>query len=221
MKVYCLTNDNHLHLIEPFSYFWNKYTNNYPVTIVGFSSPDNIPFNCDFISLGPQLPAGKWSNGLIKLCNLIENDYFILMLEDYWLYSQSVMYYFDNFIPDGDILRYDLSGNRIGHKHNVINYIPGYAILESLQSAKYLMSFQAAIWNKSNLLKVLRPNESPWQSEIEGSKRVLPMRVLGTNPAVLNYQPVWRSGKRQWRFDKFSSQDRDYIIDWLKKYEKR
>lgn len=220
MNIYTLTNDKHSHLIEPFLYFWNKYTDNHPVNIVGFS---DIPVtdNANFISLGKQLPAGQWSDGLIRLCQVIEDDYFILMLEDYWLHSYSDLSHLDKFsaMMTDDILRFDLSGNRTGHPHYSINSIPGYAIIESVRTAKYMQSFQVGIWDKINLLNILRKNENPWQSEIEGTKRVYDttLRVIGTNPAVLKYQPVWRSGKRQWQFDKFNSQDREYIIDWLKR----
>lgn len=220
MNIYTLTNDKHSHLIEPFLHFWNKYTDNYPINIVGFSDIQ-VTDNANFISLGKQLPANQWSNGLIRLCQRIKDDYFILMLEDYWLHSYADLSNLDKFsaMMSDSILRFDLSGNRIGHPHNLINSIPGYAIIESVRTAKYMMSFQTGIWDKINLLNILRKNENPWQSEIEGTKRVYgtTLRVIGTNPAVIKYQPVWRSGKNQWRFDKFLSSDRDYIIDWLKR----
>ena len=79
-----LTNDKHLWLLDGFQYLWNKYCG-LPVTIYGFATPNNLQPNFNFVSLGEQLPAEKWSNGLLKMLDMIEDDYFILMLEDFWL----------------------------------------------------------------------------------------------------------------------------------------
>ena len=82
-----LTNDNHLWLLNGFQYLWNKYCG-LPVTIYGFSEPDNLSPSFNFRSLGEQLPASQWSDGLLRMLDDIDSDLFILLLEDYWLYEQ-------------------------------------------------------------------------------------------------------------------------------------
>lgn len=204
-----LTNDKHLWLLDGFQYLWNKYCG-LPVTIYGFKSPNNMHPNFNFQSLGEQLPVEKWSNGLLKMLDKIEDDYFILMLEDYWLYEQVDKDRLSDSIRQAmnlpnDLLRLDLSGNRAAYKQ-AMDWHGG--IVETFSDCPYQMSFQAAIWHKENLREVLRPNESPWQSEIEGSKRVA-KRVLGTKPAVIKYQPVWQHNR--WKLDKLKTEDIEYL----------
>lgn len=229
MKICVLTNDNHLWLLNGFQYLWNKYCG-LPVTIYGFKSPNNLQPNFEFVSLGKQLPASQWSNGLLKMLDLIEDNYFILMLEDFWLYEQitnlskDVFYSLINFCSNegslfNNLLRVDLSGNRVAYKqHFEIGKIAhadmasgsgaSYNIVETFSDCPYQMSFQAAIWHKENLRQVLRLDESPWQSEIEGSKRVT-KRVLGTKPAVIKYQPVWQHSR--WKLDKLKTEDINFL----------
>lgn len=210
-EIYLLTNDNHIHLIKPFAYLWNKYSG-LPVTIAGFNPPKFLlPKNFNFISLGQQLPASKWSDGLIRLCRNAP-PYFILLLEDYWLYDYAdttILPTLFSMMNPG-ILRIDLAGNRASYSHTTICQLSGYSIIESDATAKYQMSFQAGIWNRDNLLQTLRTNETPWQSEIEGSGRVT-HKVLGTSPAIFKYRPVWRSKLNHWDFRGLKREDLTYI----------
>jgi len=226
MKICTLINNNHLWLLDGFSYLWNKYCG-LPVTIFGFDKKPRLASNFEFISLGEQLPAQRWSDGLLMMLDRIEDDYFVLMLEDYWLYEEvdielinQLTGEFAEFAFDDNILRVDLSGNRGSYKQACIIGKRGYAILgnnnsclvvETPESTPYQMSFQAAIWHKENMRKVLRKGENPWQSEIEGSERVGNLRVLGTKPAVMKYQPVWRGQQKRWQLDKIKTDDLEFM----------
>ena len=218
IQTYVLTNNNHLFLLRGFSYLWNEYAGpSSQVVVVGYDMPQfALPSFLRFLSLGKQVPKEKWSNSLIDFCERIVEDYFILLLEDFWLYD----YYDRKAIPklldwmDDDVLRIDLSGNRASYGHKTLGQRAGYDIIQSHKNAKYQMSFQAAIWRKENLLKMLRRNESPWEAEIKGSKRVKKMKVLGTKPAVMRYQPVWRSQKKQWQLDKIPTYQLEKIKEW-------
>lgn len=221
IQTYVFTNNNHLFLLRGFSYLWNEYSDpSSRVVVVGYDAPRfPLPLNFRFLSLGEQVPREKWSNSLIDFCRWIVDDYFILLLEDFWLYD----FYDWKVIPslldwmDNDVLRIDLSGNRASYKHKMIGEVAGYDIIQSHQNAKYQMSFQAAIWHRMNLLSILRRDESPWQAEVEGSKRVGKLRILGTKPAVMKYQPVWRTQKRKWQLDKMPTDKLEYIKErgWL------
>ncbi len=229
MNICVLTNNNHLWLLPGFQYLWNKYCG-LPVTIYGFDSPDNLFPNFQFKSLGEQLPAEKWSDGLLMMLDDIEDDYFIFMLEDYWLYEQVHTDVFTHLVLflyqiEDDVLRIDLAGNRVAYKQAVEigalsianDDIPLFRLVETPTGTPYQMSFQAAIWHKENLREVLRSGENPWQSEIEGSKRVGGFRVLGTKPAVIKYQPVWQH--RKWKLDKLKTDDIEYLKrrGWMEK----
>jgi hypothetical protein len=209
IPTYILTNNHHLFLLPGFAHLWNKYCGS-QVVVFGFDKPIGLPNNFYFQSLGAQLPASKWSNGLIQMLDRIGHLHFILMLEDYWLY-QSIdanrINKLANLMND-DILRIDLSGNRASYK-SAVEIMPG--IVETPLGTPYQMSFQAAIWHKDNLRRILRNGENPWQSEIEGSKRVDNLRVLGTRPATMHYQPVWRTQQQRWQLDKMKTNDIEYL----------
>lgn len=223
IPTYVFTNDNHLHLLKGFSYLWNEYSDPATtITVVGYSQPDfELPPNFAFYSLGQQVPKDKWSNSLIDFCNILDNDYFLLMLEDFWLIDyvdRLVIPKLEKFLAD-DVLRIDLSGNRYAYPYIEVDECAEYKIIQSYPHAKYLMSFQAAIWHRENLLKVLRLNENPWQAEIDGSRRVKEsgLRVLGTDLRVMKYQPVWRSQQRKWQLDKIPTYQLERIKSngWL------
>lgn len=207
IPTYVLTNNNHLWLLRGFTYLWNRYCGQ-PVTVVGFDQTIPLSRNFTWLSLGKQLPASQWSDGLLMMLDQIGHKHFILMLEDYWLY-QSVDRQRINQVArliNDDILRIDLSGNRQNYK-TAVQF--AYNLVETFEGTPYQMSYQAAIWNKDNLRKVLRKGENPWQSEINGSKRVGKLRVIGTK--AMWYQPVWRSKQRRWQTDKIRSEDLEHI----------
>lgn len=216
LPIYVLTNDNNLFLLRGFAYLWNEYTDQ-PVTVVGYSPPEfKLPDNFTFHSLGSQKPASKWSDGLIEFVEQQGHQHFILLLEDYWLYDRVdrlAINRLTDLITD-NVLRIDLSGNRAAQKQAkpIGEGIMGYEIVQTPPGTRYQMSFQAAIWHRENMLKVLQRDESPWQAEILGSKRVSPeMQVLGTRPAVMRYQPVYRSRPGKWQLDKIPADKLDYI----------
>lgn len=207
IPVYLLTNNNHLWLIPGFVYLWNKYCDK-QVTIVGYDKKPHLSLNFNFISLGNQLPASKWSDGLLKMLDIIGHKHFILMLEDFWLFQQTDIAKINKMgnLMNDDILRIDISGNRQSYK-SAVEIKPG--VYETFEGTPYQMSFQAAIWNKDNLKKVLKKGENPWQSEINGSNRVGNLRVLGCK--AMWYRPVWRSKKQAFDLRSIRTEDLDYI----------
>ncbi len=216
IPTYVLTNDNHIWLMRGFAYLWDKYCGEEFTGCYGNILP-NFPLyaKSQYWPLG-QFPANQWSDSLIEMMDIIRDDYFILMLEDYWLYDYVD---FDKItalqdLMTDDILRIDISGNRASYKA-AYEIAPG--IVETPPKTPYQMSFQAAIWHKENLRKVLRKGESPWEAEINGSERVGNLRVLGTKPALMRYQPVWRSKQKRWQLDKLKTIDIDFMMGkgWL------
>jgi hypothetical protein len=219
IQTYVLTNDNHIWLMRSFLHLWNKYAEcehycTWAFIFYGTKFPDPF-YPCKCRAVG-QFPASRWSDSLIASIDIIQDDYFILMLEDYWLYD-----YVDfdkiNQLQDlmtDDILRIDISGNRASYKA-AREIAPG--IVETPPGTPYQMSFQAAIWHKENLRKVLREGESPWEAEVNGSGRVGDLRVLGTKPAMMRYQPVWRSQQQRWQLDRLKTIDIDFMMGkgWL------
>ena len=207
-----LTNNRHLPLLRGFSYLWNKYAGEKPVTIFGFDAPGfKLPDNFVFHSLGEQLPVQQWSKGLRQAIEVLGQKSFILLLEDFWFYDR-VNWQLINLVSkmmDDTILRIDLSGNRASYTKFArnIGQINEYDIIETGPKAPYQMSYQAGIWHSQNLLNILRDDENPWESEINGSNRVRNLRIIGTHPAAMYYQPVWRTKKKSWQLSRIKTDD--------------
>lgn len=202
-RVFVFTNDRHLWLLRPFAYLFGVFWPEQYVTVVGYNEPAfDLPSTFTFISLGPQLPVERWSDGIRIFLENHAPDRFIMMLEDYWLRKpvdrDLVAMLFGYMEDKPEVLRIDLSADRHSKRHREVEIVEGAAIIETVPPAKYQMSFQAAIWDRVQMHDALIPGESPWQAELNGTKRLNrrpDVRVLGTDRRPLNYQPVYR-GKR-------------------------
>lgn len=227
IPLYVLTNDRHLWLLSGFARQFNQYWGEVQrVNVVGYAEPDpfNIPLprNFSFTSLGAQRPANEWSTGLLEMLRRIDEPYFLFMLEDYWLTRAPelarISDAYDYMKEFGyRILRVDLSGDRAQHL-TARTYADwrGTRLVQTPAETPYQISFQAAIWNRDLLLDILMPGENPWQAEIEGSKRFAAgahpnYLVLGTKPACLHYEPVYRSKTGTFRLDLFTENDREAL----------
>ncbi len=220
MKTYCLTNEKHYWLLPPFLELFQMFWPWQRVEIVGYSRPpyplNGTRFHCIYEE---NYPAEKWSTGLIEFLRSIEDEYFVLMLEDYWL-SETVKgsvamllnavqsgYFGDKF------LRLDLSADRASHPYTLHERVAGYEIISTPAHTPYQMSFQAAVWHRRNLLKVLVPGETPWEAEINGTQRLKgsDWLVLGTLQRPLRYTPVWRGQQRRAKLDGIPEKQRQYL----------
>jgi hypothetical protein len=207
VPVIVLTSDQYLWALRGFSLLFNRYWGEHqPVQVFGFRAPDfELPSNFSFRSIAPiNYPKRRWSEGLFRALSILGSRYALLMLEDYWLRAPVDIDVIDaSYVAietRSDILRVDLSADRVSKAHQ--NYAAGrrsdsskFKIIRSSNKAPYLMSFQAAIWDVSLLQQALRPEESPWEAEVNGSKRLYakpsPL-ILGTDAHPLKYTPVLR-----------------------------
>lgn len=192
-NIYCMTSDKYLPALLPYSYLLNKYWQPTPsVTVVGFSEPNfDLPDNFEFLSLGSyrDYPFERWSDALIKLLGTIQDESFVLMLEDYWITrhvdTRAVKILYDYSIQFGYVLKVDLCGDRLyaygaDLDYGVVSYLD---LVKSMPGSPYHMSLMTGIWRKDNLMRCLVPNESPHDIEIIGTPRVSHMQdllVLGT-----------------------------------------
>ncbi len=224
------TNDKNLWLLNGFQYLFKKYwSSSQLVRIVGYASPKKgtLSENFSFVSINPQnYPVNKWSTGLIQsLDRFLEDgeEFIIFMLEDYWL-TESVdhetLQYLMEYIHDQprNILRIDLTTDRCQYRRFLTHHgevTNGCQLLRTTASSPYQMSFQAGIWNIKLLREILHPDEDPWMSEIEGSKRLAMAEdkyiVLGTRNHPVKYQPVYRSGRDAINISKLHKEDQDII----------
>lgn len=206
-KVYVITSDGYLKALKAFSYLFCKYwSETQPAVIVGFKAPDfELPPNFSFMSMGDQrnYPIGRWSDALIKLLNTIDDSHLILMLEDYYLTrgvdTDAVRILYDYARQFTYTVRVDLTGDRLYAHGADLDYgtVGRLDLIKSMPGSPYHLSTMAAIWNRELLLKVLVPNESPWDVEIIGTTRLShqpDMLVLGTRQWPVKYLLAHRRG---------------------------
>lgn len=193
MRIFVLTSDNYSQSVLPFSYLFNKYFSpELEVIVAGYDRfPEGLPSNFRLHSIGSQVdyPVGKWSNGLIKLLHDFTDEVFLLLLEDYWLvrtvHFREVLMLYDYMLQFKYVLKMDMITDRrfaggvqpYGH----CGHIP---LVKSDYNSAYHLSLMGGFWNRELLLKVLIPDESPWDVELEGTSRLAQfgdsMLVLGT-----------------------------------------
>lgn len=209
-RVIVLTSDKYLQALKPFAWLFNKYWGaDQEVLVAGFTPPDfDLPANFSFHSIGAfsDYPMSRWSDALIKLMHDIPDEVFTLMLEDYWLtrpvYRQAVTMLEDYALQFQYVARLDLTGDR---KNNGMASFYGNCghlrLVWSNPNSEYHMSMMTGIWRKSHLLRVLIPNESAWQVELQGTPRLAALRhemiVIGSEEWPVKHTLAFRGGDSQ------------------------
>lgn len=206
-KIYVMTSDGYLNILKSYAYLLNRYWKPAPqVVVAGYSAPQfDLPSNFSFVSLGNQrdYPVNKWSDGLIKLLNQIDDSHFILMLEDYLITRhvdvQAVQILYDYARQFTYTVRVDLTGDRLYAFGVDLNYgtVNRLDLIKSMPGSPYHLSTMTAIWNRELLLKVLVPGETPWDLEIRGTTRLSheqDMLVIGTRQWPVKHTLAFRGG---------------------------
>lgn len=220
-----LTSDNYLDALKPFAYLFNKYwSDEQQVNIVGFKTPTFVlPDNFRFISVGNQrdYPLEQWSNALIKYLQSSESAHTIIMLEDYWITRPvnvtAVRILWDYAKQFNYVVRIDLTGDRLyAGGMQPYGYVDCVDLVKSDPASQYHMSLMTAIWNKDLMLKVLIPNETPWQVELEGTPRLRShgndMIVLGTRVWPVRHTLAHRRGDpTELLLDEIAPHDREEL----------
>lgn len=133
-------------------------------------SYQNSYFDVRTFQLFPEGYHDQWSYRLKKHLELIEEDYVILILDDFFLQDK---------VDTGE-LEWCLDTMKKNDKIAFFCYDPSPGPNEECKyrnyekkakKAPFRMNLQAGMWNKKNLLRVLRNHEGPWQFETWGSMR--------------------------------------------------
>jgi hypothetical protein len=114
--------------------------------------------------------GNNWSNRVREQITAIETPYVLLCLEDF---------FFRRPVPTSRVLFCLEALERFGAHmvrlvlrpgpNQLLHGVPELGVIEC--GAPYRVSTQTAIWRKETLLALMRPGESIWQFEIDGSVR--------------------------------------------------
>lgn len=162
---------------------------------------ENIP---DFDPMFCYTPADvtKWAETLGKFVSTMDDDYFVLLLDDYWVQEcdADLLARAERKMLEGVAAKIDLSGDRMKFPHT---FCKDSHFVLSDQNARYRSSLQAAIWRKEYLMKLCQDGWTPWEFELKGEKVIRGDGeiVLGTSRPCLRYVNVLRRGKWHGRCD--------------------
>lgn len=169
-----LSCDKYADIWQPFFQFFKKYWADCPFPV--YLGTNEKGFEFENVKQIFSRKKTTWSDELQVILNQIPEKYVIIILEDYFIYKKVN----NNAIFDliNSMEKYDAAYLKLGAFPKKYDELWPHQIIEGSQNiaaiekgSKYRLCLQTAIWNKNILLELLEPSESPWEFEIEGSKR--------------------------------------------------
>lgn len=136
-----------------------------------------------------------WSNGVIDFLNSIQDEYFILLHEDFYLTEPpdlELMGELVNLAKEKNADRVSLMGNHSPHRtlQNGLHY-------KYLPDMPYQVSFEASIQRKGFLLDNMKLNENPWDAERNRIKEKVNGNIWASAKPCIFYGDKLRGGKIQ------------------------
>lgn len=205
MKIIVTTSDKYHHILPVFFYLYNKYWGE-PFDLVGHAKPEcELPDNCTWVSLGPQLTKHDWSTQLRPYIETLP-DWFVWMMEDTFLKEKV------GGIPDAGltdisrIARIDLTNDVKSREHTISK-----DLVLAHHKSRYRLSTQPSVWGKAFLLQYLKSGLSPWDFETQDPKND-DWHVIGlVNPPVHHNEGVRRFDTRKLNLEGMCQEDIDHI----------
>lgn len=163
------TCDKYSFLWPEFAEYFNKYwdidikINKY---FVSETETADIP-GFEFITPGKL----SYSDCIKSALNNIDTKYVLWLQDDYFLQKTITAKEFKRLLDIAESYGLDRLGicedSKYYTKHRVQD-----ALYRLNQYSEYTVSMQASIWNRDFFRNALVSNESPWQFEVEGTRRV-------------------------------------------------
>ena len=190
VPVLVYTCDEYAWCLKPFLYLFDTYFSTDQLLIIGGCKPTFQATNVIWLDVESRTKE-RWSDGLIDCLNKIHEDFFVLMLEDFWICRtidhQAVGSLADYMAMNSDIFKIDLTADRLcSGQAKDIGCWGRFDLIETSWDTQYQWSLQSALWNKKHLLDNLRQELSPWGFELQ-DKRLPNLHILGTRQWPLRY----------------------------------
>jgi len=172
---------------DKYSYVWNewydafvKHWNTYKIPMY-FLGEENSPNFVGFKYIPHnRVAAEHWTSKLRTQVEQIPEDNIFIWLDDHVqqfpIDDEFEKVYDWHINADADATR--IMGRASKARYAQVGDIFGRPVYKLKMHSPYLVSFSPNIYKKEFLLKVLEKDESPWDVEIKGSRRVLPWRKI-------------------------------------------
>lgn len=190
--------DTSSHLWGLYSIFHKKYWSNCPFKIYLLNEKEKLYENSSVFNIQILNDEKHWSNMLLASLKTINSKYVILNFED----QIPIMNVINSkiidtlkFMDQNSVGLVQIWQNNFHFLRNKLKFI------KIPFGTPYRMSCSTGIWNKDFLINCLKPNESPWKFEKEGSFREFSnkLQVYKTNHSLFRYLNVQRKGKIRYK----------------------
>ena len=192
LTVFINTSDNFSDCWDPFFKLFKIFWPNCPYSIVlntekkDYAYP-GVDITCLKVSANEQGKLG-WSECLIRALDKIQTPYILYIQEDYFLEAPVKDHVIKELLIEmksgkAEVIQLQ-QASQLRKKQNSDRDL----IVEVSQKAKWRLSLQAAIWEKSTLRSQIRIHEDPWQFESYGALRSRRMkeRIYSVNGELFN-----------------------------------
>lgn len=187
MRIVVFTCDEYSWLIPTFWHFYRKNWKDNPYKTEFVTETKEIKFG-DAVFYGGKMP---WVDRAIKYLKQLDDDKFLLMLDDYILESSvdSHKVKIAENLCENDVGCVKLTAHDEMSKFLVDTDIEGFK--KYPLDKPYSVSLQVAIWQKSFFLDILKSGENIWETEVNGSKRMpnFHKQVLWPDTPAISYSP--------------------------------
>ncbi|MDQ3110741.1 MAG: hypothetical protein M3R17_12680 [Bacteroidota bacterium] len=177
--VLILSCDKYKDAWKPFFSLFNKFWPSCPYPV--YLGINEIPFETENVKIIRSGKAKDWSADTRKILEQIPETFVIVLLEDYFLqrpvdndWLQKCL----DFTKKNDAGFMRIASFREDHTamyaYDVSTFNPAFGITRL--NASFRVNLQAGIWNRNDLLALIKDGESPWEFEINGSVRSRSMK---------------------------------------------
>jgi hypothetical protein len=173
LSVLILSCNKYSHLLPYFSYFFDKFWEPSNLYKKYITTESIILEHNDYNPILTQ--DANWTNSLEKALNQIKTPYVFIIVDDFFLVRTFPLKSIENALSSVKI--YNLDKYVFHYPHEAFTgklseTSAGDNVYKVKQDSEYTLTLQPSIWNVEFLKKCLKEGESPWQFEIDGSKRV-------------------------------------------------
>jgi len=205
MRIFIRTADKHAWALRACFHLMDKYWPEHPdVFLAGYERPDRLPKWVEFFSIGSNsdYPVSRWSTATQISLDRFEDELFIWWMSDFWLVRRVDHWAIEMLAgymgAHPQVSKIDLTSDRL-YAANLEEYdsLESIDLISNQLPSAYISSLQAGMWRRSEMMKYLLPEESPWDFEIDGSRRMNEGRalVLGTRQIPCRYLIAVQQGK--------------------------
>ncbi len=197
MKIVVTTCRAYAHLLDDFDFLFKKFWG-VPYEVIGADNDDGL---------------SGYSDNLIAGLRDLTDEFVILLHEDFYItepVDHARILRLREFAKENGMDRVSLQCIKDGYEGFVTSL--GDRLYKVNEGFQYIASFEASIWNRETLLRILFPREDPWQTELRCSSRNPTFNAVIPEIPVLIYHDARIHGQERIRvidgsFHKLTGED--------------